>query len=51
MKALMQAALTMASTYHTPVEYWLSLPLGEFLQWAEVAKGMAEEAARNQPRI
>ena len=51
MKTLMQAALSMASAYHTPVEYWLSLPLPEFLQWAEVAKGLAAEAARGEQRI
>ena len=44
MKALMQSALSMASAYHTPVEYWLGRPLGEFLQWAEVARAMTAEA-------
>ena len=46
----MQAALSMASAYHTPVEYWLRRPLWEFMQWAEVARGMAAEA-REQQRI
>jgi hypothetical protein len=49
----MQAALNMASAYHTPVDYWLSLPLPELLEWAEVAKAMAEETRRgsNQQEI
>ena len=51
MKALMQAALSMANAYHTPVEYWLRRPLGEFMQWAEVARAMSAEAARDQQRI
>lgn len=46
MRTLMQAALSMAGEYHTPVDYWLSLPAVEFMQWAEAAREMDE--ARKQ---
>jgi hypothetical protein len=53
MRSLMQAALSMATAYHTPVDYWLSLPLPDFMEWAEVAQQMTEERRRasNQQEI
>lgn len=39
-RLIMQAALTMAAGYHTPVDFWLNLPLAELHQWAVVAKDM-----------
>ena len=39
----MQASLSMASVYHTPVDYWLSVPLLELQEWADVAREMSEE--------
>lgn len=39
----MQATLQMSSAYHTPVGYWLELPMVELMQWAMTGKEMNEE--------
>jgi hypothetical protein len=41
----MHAALSLSAAYHTPVDYWINLPLAELYTWAAVAKGIAEERA------
>jgi hypothetical protein len=53
MESIMQAALNMAAEYHTPVNYWVNIPLAEFSHWANAAKGMADERRRvsNQQKI
>jgi hypothetical protein len=53
MESIMQAALNMAAEYHTPVDYWVSIPLVELRQWANTARGMVEERRRasNQQKI
>jgi hypothetical protein len=48
MKTLMIASLAMSAAYHTPVAYWLSLPLFEFMQWAAAAKQMNEEESKQK---
>jgi hypothetical protein len=47
----MHAALSLSAAYHTPVDFWISLPLSELYTWAATAREIAQEgsaAARGQ---
>jgi hypothetical protein len=39
----MKSALSMSSAFHTPVDYWLSQPLGELYSWIVAANAVNEE--------
>ena len=48
MDSIMRAALNMAAAYHTPVDYWIGIPVAEFCQWATTARDMTAEAQRSE---
>jgi hypothetical protein len=39
----MKSALSMSSAFHTPVDYWLSLPLEELYSWIMAANAVNDE--------
>ena len=39
----MHAALSLSAAYHTPVDFWINLPLSELYTWAAAAREIAEE--------
>jgi len=39
----MKACLTMSSSFHTPVDYWLNLPLSELHSWVAAAHELNKE--------
>ena len=41
----MHAALQLSANYHTPVSYWVGLPLAELYAWAQAAREISEENA------
>ena len=41
----MHAALSLSAAYHTPVDFWINLPLVELYTWATTAREIAEEGA------
>jgi hypothetical protein len=41
----MHAALSLSAVYHTPVDFWISLPLVELYDWATTARDIAGEGA------
>jgi hypothetical protein len=47
----MHAALSLSAAYHTPVDYWINLPLSELYAWAAVARSISEEKAPSQQSI
>jgi hypothetical protein len=42
----MHAALSLSANFHTPVDYWVNLPLGELYTWASTARELAAENAK-----
>jgi hypothetical protein len=40
---LMLNAIRMAKNFHTPVGYWVSLPLAEFTRWIRAGNTVIEE--------
>lgn len=47
-KALMHAALSLSAAYHTPVDFWINLPLVELYTWASTAREIAQEGATDR---
>lgn len=44
----MHAALSLSANFHTPVDYWINLPLGELYVWATTARDLAGENAQDK---
>jgi hypothetical protein len=41
----MHAALSLSAAYHTPVDFWISLPLAELYAWSVTAREIAQEGS------
>lgn len=44
----MHAALSLSAAYHTPVDFWISLPLPELYTWSSTAREIANEGAASR---
>ncbi|WP_297199836.1 hypothetical protein [uncultured Flavonifractor sp.] len=40
----------LAQTNHTPVSFWLSLPLGELVRWIHASNELVREREKDRPQ-